>query len=432
MKAQLEPTSIKLSIIILATVIVALFLGTAAASASYAHAEVAGLLRSPLSSLPAVSETLIPPPWNPSLSFRAMPFAEPVAADAMQRIGANYVRIPLRFEPNVGQSTEGVRYLAHGARYTLFLTAQEALMVLHPGRGHSADHARQPFPDPNHPQATASRDVDDSKRAAKGAVVRIRLEGATRTVKPEIIGLERQQGTSNYFRGNDPARWQRDVPHYARVRYADVYPGIDWVFYGDPEKLEYDFVVAPGTDPGQIRLSFQGIDRLHIDGAGNLMLAVTGGKIIQLAPRIYQDVNGERRVIKGSYQLVSATEALPNHATDVTTSLVARNAADAEIPQVFFEVGDYDAAKPLVIDPVLVYSTYLGGSSWDIATGVAVDDSGNVYVTGQTGSPDFPTHTTFYPDQISDVTDGFVLKLNPTGDAVIYSTYFGSTDEEAE
>ena len=217
----------------------------------------------------------------------------------------------------------------------------------------------------------------------------------------------------NYFRGKDSSRWRTNVATYERVRYEGVYPGVDVVFYGRQGQLEYDFVVSAGADPAAIRLAFEGPAPLRQDEKGNLLLDV-GGETLRLSrPVIYQETDGSRRSVAGDFALGSTGE-------------------------VGFRIGAYDASRPLVIDPVLSYSTYLGGSAYDSATGVAVDEAGDVYVTGTTCSLDFPTPGGVYPTPQSSPTpngtirpDVFVTRFSrnhwPAGSelAPVYSTYLG-------
>ncbi len=192
------------------------------------------------------------------------------------------------------------------------------------------------------------------------------------------------------------------MPTYRKVSFDAVYPGIDLVYYGNQRQLEYDFVVAPGADPGQIRLAVEGADQVAIDAAGNLVLSTPAGEIRQHKPVVYQEIDGERRPLDGRYVLLSEQNvgwASPNPETATEPQIMgdARAAAHApanpalQVAYVGFEIPDYDHAQPLVIDPVLEYSTYLGGGSYDTGFGVAVDAEGNAYVVGTTLSVDFPT-----------------------------------------
>jgi hypothetical protein len=199
------------------------------------------------------------------------------------------------------------------------------------------------------------------------AVVRLKLAGAK--LDPEVEGLGTLSGKANYMIGNDPKKWRTNVPLFTKVKYRDVYPGVDLVYYGNQKRLEHDFIVAPGADPHSITLNFAGAEKLSLDAQGGLALAVQKGEVRLEKPRIYQEVDGARRKVSGGYVLKNAHEA-------------------------GFQIAAYDANKPLIIDPVLFYSTYLGGSggySGDSGRGIAVDNVGNAYVTGWTDSSNFPT-----------------------------------------
>jgi hypothetical protein len=292
------------------------------------------------------------------------------------RVQEGYGKLPLRFEVNQGQTDPQVRFLARGGGYNLFLTPTESVLVLTKTSG-----------------AAGNRD----KRA--GAVVRTRLVGANE--RPDINGLDELSGKSNYFVGDDPGKWRAGVANYGRVRYEKVYPGIDLVYYGNQGRLEHDFVVAPGADPRAITQSFEGVRRLRVDRNGDLVLSVAGGELRQSKPVAYQEVEGQRREVTSRYRVSGRG-------------------------RVSFEVGDYDRSLPLVIDPVLLYSTYLGGGLEDAGWGITVDAAGNAYVVGATTSTDFPVAAAF------DSTNGgagdvFITKLNPSGSAFVFSTYLGGS-----
>jgi len=220
-------------------------------------------------------------------------------------------------------------------------------------------------------------------------------------LEPSVVGAEELPGKANYFIGSDPANWRTDVPTYAKVRYKNVYPGIDLIYYGNQRQLEYDFVVSPGADPRRIRLGFHGADKLEVDAQGDLVLHTATGVIRQRKPVIYQEVEGARREIAGGYVLEGAR-------------------------RVGFRVTAYDAHRPLVIDPALFYSTYLGGSDSDEGFAIAVDTAGTAYVTGGTFSIDFPTtQGAFQTTLVGFHGVAFVTKLNSTGSGLVYSTYLG-------
>ncbi len=293
----------------------------------------------------------------------AMFLAAPASGGA-QEAGEGFGRVPLCFEPNLGQAAAEARFIARAPGYALFLRPTEALL--------------------RHP----------------GGALRMRLVGGDTTCA--MRGADARTSRSNYLRGSDPACWITGVPHVGKVVCEGVYPGINLVYYGNPRELEFDFVVAPGADPGRIRLSFD--SALRIDARGGLEVEGAGGTVTLRAPVLLQ---GKKR-IDGSFRL------LPDR-------------------EVGFDVGPYDRAKDLVIDPVLVYSTYLGGSD---ATGasencnsIAVDGAGCAYVTGITQSLDFPTANPFQSQNNSTTTpvktDAFVTKFSANGASLVYSTYLG-------
>jgi hypothetical protein len=230
--------------------------------------------------------------------------------------------------------------------------------------------------------------------------------------KGRVVGLDELPGRSNYFIGNDPKKWRTNVPSYARVKYEGVYPGVDLVYYGNQRQLEYDFLVAPGADPNQIKLSFAGADGMRLDPAsGDLVLKVGEDEVRLQKPAVYQP----------TVAAVSSFDAR-------RLSLVTRHCSFvlASNNQLAFRVAGYNPKCALVIDPVLSYSTYLGGSGGDIGQGIAVDSSGNAYVAGTTDSTDFPTANPLQATNLGN-GDAFVAKLNPAGSALIYSTYLGGS-----
>jgi len=319
--------------------------------------------------------------------------AEPGTA-ARTRLLASYGNLPLSFEANQGQSEKRVKFLARGQGYGLFLTPTEAVLSLR-ASAQDKKHAV------TEPAATGNRAAPD-ERARPAAVVRMRLVGANK--HPRLTGLDPLPGRSNYFIGDDPARWQRDVPNYARVKYADVYPGIDLIYHGNQRQLEYDLVVAPAADPGRIALAFEGVQKLSLDPEGNLVLQTPRGDIAQHKPVIYQDIGGKREPVGGSYVLRAKQ-------------------------RVGFRVARYDTTRPLIIDPVLSYSTYLGGTGNDIGYAIAVDAFGEfVYVTGGTTSTNFPGvgGNSIQPNLLGS-GDVFVTKLNAAVTAPVYSTYLGGS-----
>jgi RHS repeat-associated protein len=219
-------------------------------------------------------------------------------------------------------------------------------------------------------------------------------------------GTDQLPGISNYFIGSDPRKWYTDIPNYARVQVHNAYPGIDLTYSGNQRQLEYTFTVAPGADPGRIRLAHDGVLPPTLDAQGKLHLGFDTKEVFQAAPTLYQIVNGVRRTVSGGFTL------LPGG-------------------QVGFQVGAYDATRPLVIDPTINYfTTFLGGSSDDVGNAIAVDDAGSTYVTGWTGSTDFPTLSPFQ-SSLAGGNDVFVSKMNAAGTALLYSTYLGGSAGDA-
>lgn len=296
-----------------------------------------------------------------------------------------FSRLALSFEPNWGQienpvtrqAAAEVRFISRGSAATLLLapTAIDLVLEARKGRGHAV----------------------------------LRIEFAAVNASATIEALDLVSGVSHYFFGDDPGKWLTGVPRYARIRYREIYPGIDLIFYGKQQQLEFDLVVHPGADPGAIRLAFRGAGRVRLGAAGDLRvpLPAGGGEVRLRRPLVYQQSGSGRRAIEGHYVLKGNG-------------------------QIGFQVREYDSTRTLVIDPVLSFSTYLGGSKYDRGFAIAVDSAGNAYVTGSTTSADFPKTEWFFPSPAGGIFygDAFVTKLNPTGTGLIYSTYLGGKGDD--
>ena len=302
------------------------------------------------------------------------------------RARALFESLPLAFEPNQGQANldekdTRARYVARGAGYSLFLGSEGATLSL------------------------VSRSSKKAEAAREVESIEMKLAGANPL--PTVSAMGRLPGYSNYLLGNDPAKWRKGVPHFSKVRYSNLYPGIDLVFYGNQGQLEYDFEVAPGADPAKAELEFQGAKHLELkDGA---LVVKTGRSSVELqAPRIYQEIDGKQHPVDGRFVLRGA-----NHAG--------------------FEVGAYDRSRELVIDPILTFSTYFGGSGDELNTSVALDGSFNIYLTGSTTSPDLPFSTTAFQKSLSSAGPNvYVAKIGVTGQGsqLLYMTYLGGNGKD--
>jgi hypothetical protein len=309
------------------------------------------------------------------------------------QVQANYGKLPLNFEINQGQTDAQVKFLSRGSGYTLFLTPTEAVVSLNrPKAHHPKLSSLSEFFSPS-----LSKSLPFSEES--GTVLRMQFVGSTPA--PQILGEEALPGRVNYLIGKEPNQWLRGIPTFAKVTYQGIYPGVDLVYYGKQGQLEYDFVVAPGADPGQIKLAFQGADYIGVNRGGELELHAGTDELRMRKPAIYQEIDGVRKPIDGRYVVEDGQE-------------------------VGFQMATYDTTRPLIIDPVLTYSTYLGGSGEDEGFSIAVDRRGQAYVTGQTNSTDFPTQNALQPinDNSSDV---FVVQLTADGRSLRYLTYLGGS-----
>lgn len=308
----------------------------------------------------------------------------------------------MHFEP------AGNAYVAQGAGYAMAIDSAGVRMLLSNPR---RDRLRK-----THTLSRRSGDPRESRADSQARQpIALRLEGSSTTSTAE--GMEPLPGYSNYLIGADPARWSRRVPHFARLRYREVYAGIDVVYYGNQRRLEYDFVVKPNADPSAIRIAWDGVKSVRVAENGELVLGLEDGELRQLPPTVYQIVDGKRVLVQGGYRLLGTQT-------------------------VSFALAHYDRRKPLIIDPVMEYASYLGGNLIDAGYAIAVDTAGNAYVAGRTESANFrrlvstgafqnsirPPISTEYGDE---QFDAFVVKVNATGTGILYSTYLGGTDYDS-
>jgi uncharacterized protein DUF11/beta-propeller repeat-containing protein len=315
-----------------------------------------------------------------SFSSTSAPSASsPVHARASA--GSLLAHLPLIFEPNQGQanldpSDPHARFLAHGSGYALMLGSEGASITV---------------------------------RSQRGTLDSVRMKLAGADPHATLHATNPLPGQSNYLLGNDSSKWRSNVAQYARVRYENVYPGISLVFYGNQGHLEYDFQVAPGAEPSQAELEFDGASSVELrDGALQIK---RGDSVVRLeAPRVYQQVGGQEQPVDGRF--------------------VLRNAHRAG-----FAIGSYDRSRELIIDPVLSFSTYFGGAGDEAATSVAVDTSGNIYLTGSTDSANLPFTPGVFQTTLNTTppnTNVYIAKINPVVNppVLVYMTYLGGSGSD--
>ena len=305
-------------------------------------------------------------------------------------------RLPLRFEANVGQFASDVLFSTRGRDATVFLTSADAAFCISRSVSKS-DGQRSDMQAPDQPQTLAYESAT------------VRLKPVNANPETRIVGLDPLPGRTNYLIGNDPTKWRTNIVGYARVKYEEIYPGIDLIYYeNNSGRLEYDFIVHPGADASRIAISIEGADKIEIDSTGDLLISAATGSLLQPAPRIYQEINGNREEIIGSYKLVETEKQI-----------------------IAFDLAKYDESKSLIIDPEVIYATYLGGSSNDIGDGanaVAVDAQGAAYIAGAMVSADFTTMSPLQGSLLGEV-DAFITKLDSNGQ-LVYSTFLGGNGSD--
>jgi hypothetical protein len=320
------------------------------------------------------------------------------------RLAQAYGLLPLSFEPNKGQTDSSVQFVSHGTGYTLFLERHEAVIELQ--RLDETDAELQKMA-PNVRKRFEARKLYHGsprfRRQRQAQIVRVGIAGANSD--SNIRPLDQLPGKSNYFIGNDPKNWRTGISNYGRVEYEGIYRGVDLIYYGNQRQIEFDFIVAPRVNPGVISLHIQAGGRLRLAKNGNLEVETPAGTIVLRRPDIYQLQGNKRKLVHGGFVLKGRHE-------------------------LGFQVAEYDEKRPLIIDPVLSYSTFLGGSGSDFAGGIAVDSRGDAYIVGQATSTNFPIQNG-YPSSANAHGLTFLSELNPTGTALLYSTYLGGTGGES-
>jgi hypothetical protein len=308
--------------------------------------------------------------------------------------------MPLYFIRNKGQVDSRVSYYIQGKDKTIYFTSQGLTYVLS-GRGEGGHGDGGPAAIEEPRSLTPHEREERSPKARSRWVVKLDFVGAHRDVRPS--GEEKTEGIISYFRGS-PQEWKTGLPTYSRIAYRDLWPGIDLVYHGTTDRLKYEFIVHPGADPARIRLAYRGADTLKLNEKGRLKVETPAGGFEDDVPEAWQEVDGKTAAVAIAYEL--------------------------EGQEYGFQVGDYDRAQILALDPaVLVYCGYIGGGSYDYGYGIAVDGTGNAYVTGYTASTEDSFPVSAGPDlTYNGSADAFVVKVNSSGTALVYCGYIGGSD----
>ncbi len=329
----------------------------------------------------------------------------PVSKSAVREMIA---ALPLRFERNEGQFAREVRYLARAEGLTLTLDDQGPTLYLktelQPDDQVDDDEGAEQADDDEAEQQDPLLPISKRARATRSVTRAVKMRVANAAAKPKIVASGELETRSNYYLGSDKSKWRSNVSNYGSVTYREVLPGIDVVYHGDGRKLEYDFVVKPGASPEAIAVDFEGVDEVERNEAGELELAIADRKLVQHKPVIYQEIDGERRFVDGAFLVLDDT-------------------------RVGFEVAAYDRSRPLVIDPTVVFASYLGANGNELVYDLAVTSTDQIALTGTTTGSTFPTASA-YDSAANGGIDGFLTLLNATGTGVSFSTYFGGSGED--
>ncbi|MCX6827698.1 MAG: SBBP repeat-containing protein [candidate division Zixibacteria bacterium] len=317
-----------------------------------------------------------------------------------QKIMANFSSMPLAFTENRGQWGEKTLFKAEAGGAAFYFCKDEVAYLFTRNTNEidqcAMDHRENMpgFPD------------EMRKPIYKKDALLIKAQFVGANPNPEMIGEDRLAHNCNYFYSNNPTKWRTDVAIYSTIIYKDIYPNIDLRYRGNGHGIKYDFIVNPGADLYQIQICYRGVENLSVTNTGDLCAQTSFGTIYEAIPEIYQEKNGTKVSISGRYSLIK--------------------------PGIFgFIVDNFDPSFTLIIDPEILYSTYLGGSGDDLGWSIAVDNAGCAYVIGQTASTDFPTQNSYQPNQGGTGNyDAFITKLSANGKSLIYSTYLGGSGNE--
>jgi hypothetical protein len=314
------------------------------------------------------------------------------SGDAVKyQVNKTYGNLPLRFEINQGQVDSKVKFVSRAGGHNFFFTPDEYTLVFNKSASKNESEKLKAAP------AAQTSEIVQSR------AIKMKLVGANPNA--DVTGFDSQETKTNYFTEKDRKKWKTNIPNYNKVKYTGVYRGVDMIFYGNQRRLEYDIIISPKVNPQIVKIGYDGAQKLYIDKDGRLALVADGETLYQSKPVIYQEIDGRKKFVEGGYQILGKST-------------------------VGFKTGAYDVTKPLIIDPVMEYSTFYGGTGEDQIYDIALDAAGNIYATGSTNSANFPTTAGSFSTAVSGSKDAFILKINPSGTALIYSTYVGGAGDD--